>query len=146
MKFASKVVIGVLALVIFAVSAMAQSSDEDQNRTASPTVVGATGLFTVFEARTLKRGEFNVGFFYNNFKRDPGSVHIENMPVNITMGLGRLELFANIDLNQTVTTREPGALSGFLLPNVVSPAFFQGFVSTNGFFTFPNEQFTTGAL
>src|SRR5437667_3688777 len=121
MKFASKALVAILTLLVVTVGALAQSQSDDPNRTSSPTVIGATGLFTVFDTTTLKRGEFNVSFFYNNFKRDPGSVHIENMPVNLTLGFGRFEFFANIDLNQTVTTRRPDALSGVLLPQVISP-------------------------
>src|SRR5215471_12492410 len=149
MKFASKLVTAVLTLVLFAAGAVAQSQSDDPNRTPAPTIIGATGMFTIIDATTLKRGEFNVGFFYNNFKRDPGSVHIENMPVNIAVGLSRLELFANIDLNQTVTVRRPDALSGFQLPQVISPGNFQGFApptATTPFFTFNGLPFVTGAI
>src|SRR5258708_23025667 len=125
MKFASKILVAILTFIVLTGAAFAQS--DDPNRTSSPTVIGATGLFTVFDTTTLKRGEFNISFFYNNFKRDPGSVHIENMPVNATLGLGRFELFFNIDLNQTVTTRRPDALSGFLLPHVIAPGQVSGF-------------------
>src|SRR5882724_9158549 len=105
MKFASKLLVAILTVIVLTGAVFAQS--DDPNRTSSPTVIGATGLFTVFDTNTLKRGEFNVSFFYNNFKRDPGSVHIENMPVNATVGFGRFELFINVDMNQTITVRRP---------------------------------------
>jgi len=75
MKFASKILAAILTFIVLTGAAFAQS--DDPNRNSSPTVIGATGLFTVFDTTTLKRGEFNISFFYNNFKRDPGSVHIE---------------------------------------------------------------------
>ena len=150
MKFASKVVIAILTFVVLTAGAIAQAQNDDPNRSPAPTIIGATGLFTVFDTTTLKRGEFNIGFFYNNFRRDPGQVHIENMPVNIALGFGKLELFANIDLNQTVTTRRPDALSGFLLPQNISPGQFSGFTPVgNGstpFFTFNGLPFVTGAI
>ena len=144
MKFASKLLVAILTFIALTGAVFAQS--DDPNRTSSPTVIGATGLFTVFDATTLKRGEFNISFFYNNFKRDPGSVHIENIPVNGTLGFGRLELFFNIDLNQQITVRRPDALSGFLLPQVVSPGGFSGFSQTNGVFAFNGLPFLKGAL
>src|SRR5215471_18308890 len=143
MKFASKLLVAILTFIVLTGAAFAQT--DEPNRNSSPTVIGATGLFTVFDTTTLKRGEFNISFFYNNFKRDPGSVHIENIPVNGTLGFGRLELFFNIDLNQNITVRRPEALSGFQLPQVISPGGFTGFSQSNDIFIFNGLPFVTGA-
>jgi len=143
MKFASKFLVAILTFIVLTGAVFAQS--DDPNRTSSPTVIGATGLFTVFDTTTLKRGEFNISFFYNNFKRDPGGVHIENIPVNATLGFGRFEAFFNIDLNQEVTVRRPDALSGFLLPQVIAPGTSTGFTQSNGVFAFNGPPFLVGA-
>ncbi len=79
------------------------------------TVMGgsSTGLFGTFGARTLRRGEWTWGIFWNNFDRDPGDIDVNQIPVNFTLGLtDRIEVFGNIDFFQQVTTRQPFLLSG----------------------------------
>jgi len=67
------------------------------------------------------------------------------MPVNATLGFGRLELFINVDVNQNVTTRRPDALSGFLLPQNVAPGTSTAFTQNNGLFAFTAAPFLVGA-
>lgn len=82
---------------------------------ATPTLVGgsSTGLFGTFSVRTLRRGEWTWGVFWNNLDRDPGDIDINRIPVNFTLGLtDRIEVFGNVDFFQQVTTRQPFLLSG----------------------------------
>jgi len=79
------------------------------------TLVGgsSTGLFGTWSARTLRRGEWTWGVFWNNFDRDPGDIDVNQIPMNFTLGLtDRIEVFGNIDFFQQVTTRQPFLLSG----------------------------------
>ncbi len=87
----------------------------EASRQVTATVIGgsSTGLFGTFSVRTLGRGEWNWGVFWNNFDRDPGDVDVNQIPVNFTLGLtDRIEVFGNVDFFQQVTTRQPFLLSG----------------------------------
>src|SRR5215472_2068211 len=98
------------------------SADEWARTQMSSTVYGGTGLFNTFSPRILHRGELTFGVFYNNFKRDPGELDINQIPVNITVGLGhRFEAFINADFFQQVTSRSPFLLSGpgFSIPRLL---------------------------
>lgn len=97
----------------------AQESERDKRRITQPTVSGATGLFTVYDSSTLKRGEFNVGFFANNYDRDPGDVDIMQYPVNVAFGVtDRVEVFLQTDGYQRVISNAPFELSGPLFPGL----------------------------
>jgi AMIN domain-containing protein/OmpA family protein len=105
-----------LMFLIFVGSAQAQDSQfgnlAEQQR--APTVLGGTGLFNTFSTRTLCRGEFNFGLFWNNFNRDPGDLDINQVPFNITVGLtDRWELWVNWVTWQQTTSRNPFLLSGY---------------------------------
>ena len=63
-----------------------RSSDELPN--PAPSINGGTGLFTIYDAQTLRRGEFTLGFWGNHFHRDPGDLAIQRYPFNIQVGLG----------------------------------------------------------
>lgn len=105
----------VLVIMFFARTTMlAQTSDcIDPCYQTAPTVTGGTGLFQTFTTRTLPRGQYSFGVFWHNYDRDPGDLDINRVPVNFTLGLTqRLEIFANINAFQQVTTRQPFLLSG----------------------------------
>lgn len=106
-----------------AVSAQTLRSEGDP-RNVAPTVGtgagpgGPTGLFTVYDGSTLRRGEFTISFAYSNFDRDPGNVDITQVPVSVQVGLSDyLEVFANSDWYKGVKVNSPRHLSGFYLPN-----------------------------
>lgn len=106
-----------LMLAIFPSSGTvrAQERGVDPSYQTAPTVTGgtSTGLFQTFSTRTLLRGQYNIGFFWHNYDRDPGDLDINRIPVNVAYGLtDRLEVFLNINIFQQVTTRQPFLLSG----------------------------------
>ncbi|HEV8592413.1 MAG TPA: hypothetical protein VGQ55_09950 [Pyrinomonadaceae bacterium] len=129
MKLAYRVYIVTLILLafVFAVSAQdtpknARSAKDDRN--TAPTVGtggpvgGPTGLFTVYDGQTLRRGEYTFSAAYSNYDRDPGNVDITEVPLNFQIGLtNRIELFFNTDGYRAVKVNSPRNLSSNYLPN-----------------------------
>jgi hypothetical protein len=127
-----------LLTFVFAVSAQ----DTDKNRRSEkdprntvPTVGtggavgGPTGLFTVYDGQTLRRGEYTFSLAYSNFDRDPGNLDIVEVPVSFQFGLtNHVELFFNTDAYRAIKANSPANLSGFYLPNS-RLQFGTGFVS-----------------
>jgi hypothetical protein len=106
-----------------AVSAQALR-DETDPRNQSPTVGtggpvgGPTGLFTVYDGSTLRRGEFTFSIAYSNFDRDPGNVDLTEVPLSFNVGLNdHLELFFNTTAYRGIRVNNPQNLSSFYLPN-----------------------------
>src|SRR5205807_9595611 len=50
-------------------------------------VGGPTGLFTIYDAKTLHQKDFMVGLAYGNFHRDPGQASIGQTQVTFNYGL-----------------------------------------------------------
>lgn len=125
MKLAKKaflIALTMLALV-FAMSAQTlRPADDDRNLAPTAGTGGApggpTGLFTIYDGQTLRRGEFTFSAAYSNFDRDPGNVDITEVPVSFQIGLSdNLELFFNTDALRQIKVNSPRNLSGFYLPN-----------------------------
>jgi hypothetical protein len=153
MKLAYRVFIVTLVLLtlVFAVSAQTPNASTkttvDSNkrsakdpRNTAPTVGtggpvgGATGLFTVYDGQTLRRGEFTFSAAYSNYDRDPGNVDISEVPLSFQVGLtNHIELFFNTDGYRAVKVNSPRNLSGFYLPN-------------SRVFMNPGGAFTTGGV
>ena len=122
MKLAYRVCIATLILMtfVFAVSAQGdsdlRSAKDDRNQ--APTLVGPTGLFTVYDGDTLRGGEFTFSFAYSNRDRDPGNVDIVEIPIAFNYGItNKLEFFFNTEAYRAIKVNSPGNLSGFYLPN-----------------------------
>jgi hypothetical protein len=112
-----------MLILCAAVSAQTLRNENDP-RNIAPTVGtggppgGPTGLFTVYDGQTLRRGEFTFSIAYSNFDRDPGDVDITEVPVSFQVGLGdHLELFFNTDAYRGIKVNNPTNLSSFYLPN-----------------------------
>jgi hypothetical protein len=106
-----------------AVSAQTLRSPNDP-RNQSPAVGtggppgGPTGLFTIYDGSTLRKGEFTFSIAYSNYDRDPGNVDIVEVPLSFNIGLNdHLELFFNVDGYRGVKVNNPQNLSSFYLPN-----------------------------
>ena len=125
MRLATRALVSALALLILCAAVSAQTlRNENDPRNTAPTVGtggppgGPTGLFTIYDGQTLRRGEFTFSIAYSNFDRDPGDVDITEVPVSFQVGLGdNLELFFNTDAYRGVKVNNPVNLSGFRLPN-----------------------------
>src|SRR5258705_1080595 len=125
MRFATRALIGALATLVLcaAVSAQTLRSDKDP-RNQSPSVGtggpegGPTGLFTIYDGSTLRRGEFTFSIAYSNYDRDPGNVDITDVPLSFNVGLNdHVELFFKTNAYRGIKVNNPLNLSSFYLPN-----------------------------
>ncbi|MBK8464427.1 MAG: hypothetical protein IPL32_01220 [Chloracidobacterium sp.] len=112
----------ILLTLVFAVSAQKRSDKDDRN--TAPTVGvggsvgGPTGLFTVYDGQTLRKGEYTFSVAYNNYDRDPGDVDITSVPLSFQVGVtDNLELFFTTEGWRGVKVNAPRNISGFYLPN-----------------------------
>src|SRR6201991_4661090 len=106
-----------------AVSAQTPRRAEDP-RNQSPSVGtggpegGPTGLFTIYDGSTLRRGEFTFSIAYSNYDRDPGNVDITDIPLSFNVGLNdHIELFFKTNARRGIKVNSPQNLSSFYLPN-----------------------------
>jgi hypothetical protein len=80
---------------------------------------GPTGLFTIYDGSTIRRGEFTFSIAYSNYDRDPGNVDIADIPASFNVGLNdHIELFFKSNLYRGIKVNNPQNLSSFYLPNV----------------------------
>lgn len=125
MKLAKTAFLTTLILLALVLTASAQTLRPiDDPRNLAPTVGtggppgGPTGLFTVYDGQTLRKGEFTFSAAYSNFDRDPGDVDIVEVPLSFQIGLNdHLELFFTTDAYRGLKVNSPRNLSGFYLPN-----------------------------
>ena len=79
---------------------------------------GPTGLFTVYDGSTLRRGEFTFSIAYSNYDRDPGNVDIVDVPLSFNVGVNdHIELFFKTNGWRGIKVNNPRNLSSFYLPN-----------------------------
>ena len=125
MRLANRALIAALAVLVLcaAVSAQTLRSPNDP-RNQSPSVGtggpegGPTGLFTIYDGSTIRRGEFTFSIAYSNFDRDPGNVDITDIPASFNVGLNdHLELFFKMNAYRGIKVNTPQNLSSFYLPN-----------------------------
>src|SRR5881398_236010 len=125
MRFANRVLLCALAIFLLAGIAFGQTPrGEGDPRNLSPSVGtggsegGPTGLFTIYDGQTLRKGEFTFGFAYSNFDRDPGNVDITDWIATFNVGLNdHLELFYKTNAYRGIKVNNPQNLSSFYLPN-----------------------------
>jgi hypothetical protein len=81
-------------------------------------VGGPTGLFTIYDGDTIRKGEFTFSVAYSNYDRDPGNVDIVDTPLSFNVGLNdHVELFFKTNGYRGVKVNNPQNLSSFYLPN-----------------------------
>ena len=125
MRLATRALIAALTTLVLlaAVSAQTLRSPQDPKNQA-PTVGtggpvgGPTGLFTVYDGQTIRKGEFTFSVAYSNYDRDPGNVDIVETPLSFNVGLNdHVELFFKTNGYRGVKVNNPQNLSSFYLPN-----------------------------
>jgi hypothetical protein len=125
MRLAKNALMSALIMLAMLIAVTAQTPrSADDNRNLAPavgtggTIGGPTGLFTVYDGATLRRGEYTFSAAYSNFDRDPGDVDITEVPISFQIGLSdHIELFFNTDAYRQVKVNSPRNLSSFYLPN-----------------------------
>src|SRR5436190_16757969 len=125
MKLANRVLLCALAISVLSAVAFGQTPrGENDPRNLSPAVGtggppgGPTGLFTIYDGDTLRKGEFTFSIAYSNYDRDPGNVDITVVPLSVNVGINdHLELFFSTEGYRGVKVNNPKNLSSFYLPN-----------------------------
>src|SRR4029453_10895128 len=125
MRLATRALIGALVSLVLCAAVSAQTlRSPDDPRNQSPTVGtggpvgGPTGLFTIYDGSTLRRGEFTFSIAYSNYDRDPGDVDITDWPLSFNVGVNdHIELFFSTLGYRGIHVNSPRNLSSFYLPN-----------------------------
>src|SRR5450759_5273308 len=101
-----------LGIFLFiSVGAQAQSAGETSGRRPVATVYGNTGLWHVFSADNLARGQAGFNVFYDRINRNPGYLTISTVGVSGAVGLTDwLELGASFDINDHILVRRADQL------------------------------------
>ncbi len=125
MRLANRVLFCALAIFVLSVVATAQTlRGETDPRNQSPSVGtggpegGPTGLFTIYDGSTLRKGEFTFSVAFSNYDRDPGNVDITDWPTSFNVGVNdHIELFFKTNAYRGIKVNNPQNLSSFYLPN-----------------------------
>jgi hypothetical protein len=125
MRLARRALFAALATLILLSAVTAQTLRPGNDpRNQAPTVGtggppgGPTGLFTIYDGDTLRKGEFTFSIAYSNYDRDPGNVDISVIPLSFNIGVSdHVELFFSTEGYRGVKVNNPKNLSSFYLPN-----------------------------
>ncbi|MBC7932480.1 MAG: PKD domain-containing protein [Rubrivivax sp.] len=125
MRFARRALFAALTTLILLSAVTAQTLRPGNDpRNQAPTVGtggppgGPTGLFTIYDGDTIRKGEFTFSIAYSNYDRDPGDVDISVVPLSFNIGINdHLELFFSTEGYRGVNVNNPKNLSSFYLPN-----------------------------
>ena len=125
MRLASRALIAALVTLVLCAAVSAQTiRSAGDPRNQSPAVGtggpegGPTGLFTIYDGSTLRRGEFTFSIAYSNYDRDPGNADFVDVPLSFNVGVNdHLEIFFKTNGYRGVKINTPQNLSGFYLPN-----------------------------
>jgi hypothetical protein len=125
MRLARRALFAALTTLILVSAVTAQTLRPGNDpRNQAPTVGtggppgGPTGLFTIYDGDTLRKGEFTFSIAYSNYDRDPGDVDFVIVPLSVNVGLSDyLELFFSTEGYRGVNVNNPKNLSSFYLPN-----------------------------
>ncbi|HEV2765907.1 MAG TPA: hypothetical protein VGV38_23180, partial [Pyrinomonadaceae bacterium] len=125
MRLARRALLVALTTLALCAAVSAQTlRQENDPRNQAPTVGtggspgGPTGLFTIYDGDTLRRGEFTLSIAYSNYDRDPGNVDFSIVPLSVNVGISDyLELFFSTEGYRGVKVNNPQNLSSFYLPN-----------------------------
>jgi hypothetical protein len=125
MRLAHRALIAALVSLVLCAAVSAQTlRSPDDPRNQSPAVGtggpegGPTGLFTIYDGSTLRRGEFTFSIAYSNYDRDPGNVDIVDVPLSFNVGINdHIEVWFKTNGYRGIKVNNPQNLSSFYLPN-----------------------------
>src|SRR5256885_17133726 len=90
---------------LLAAGAFAQSTDEGPNLPTT-NILGNSGLWKVFTADNLERGQGSFSVWYDRINRNPGWLTISTVGASGAIGLtDRLEFGANFEFNKHILAR-----------------------------------------
>jgi hypothetical protein len=121
MRLATRALIAALATLVLCAAVAAQTLRDPQDpKNQSPAVGtggpegGPTGLFTIYDGQTIRKGEFTFSIAYSNFDRDPGNVDLVEVPLSFNIGLNdHVELFFKTEGYRGIKVNNPQNLSSF---------------------------------
>ena len=125
MRLATRALIAALATLVLCAVVSAQTLRDPQDpKNQSPAVGtggpegGPTGLFTIYDGDTIRKGEWTFSIAYSNYDRDPGNVDLAIIPLSFNVGLSdHVEVFFKTDGYRGIHVNNPQNLSSFYLPN-----------------------------
>ena len=125
MRLATRALLAALVSLMLCAAVSAQTlRGETDPRNQSPAVGtggpegGPTGLFTIYDGSTLRRGEFTFSIAYSNFDRDPGNADFTDIPLSFNVGINdHIEVWFKTLGYRGLKVNNPRNLSGFYLPN-----------------------------
>ena len=128
MRLATRALLSALTIFVLSAAVSAQTLRSPQDpRNQAPAVGtggpvgGPTGLFTIYDGDTIRKGEFTFSVAYSNYDRDPGNVDIVDTPLSFNVGLNdHVELFYKTNGYRGVKVNNPQNLSSFYLPNTAT--------------------------
>ena len=138
MRFARRALFAALAALVLVAAVTAQTLRPGNDpRNQSPSVGtggpegGPTGLFTIYDGDTIRKGEFTFSAAYSNYDRDPGNVDLTEIPLSFNIGLNdHVELWFKTTGYRGIKVNNPRNLSSFYLPN--SQLFFSSTLLGSG--------------
>jgi hypothetical protein len=90
-------------IILLLLIASAEGQDKEQIKQLAVTTQGSTGLFNLYLARTLRRGEVSFGLNFSHFHREPGDLDFTIFPVSLTVGVhDRAEFFLSWEAQRRV--------------------------------------------
>src|SRR5947209_7479201 len=138
MRFVRRALFTALVTITFLAAVSAQTlrpGNDPRNQAPSVGTGGApggpTGLFTIYDGDTIRKGEFTFSAAYSNYDRDPGNVDFTVVPLSFNIGISdHLEVFFSTEGYRGVKVNNPKNLSSFYLPN--SQLFFSSTLLGSG--------------
>lgn len=93
-------------------AAQAQTPDDQPSHPPSSTIYGNTGLWKVFSARNLPKGQASFSAWYDRINRNPGFLTISTVGPSGAVGITDwLELGINFEINKRILARRQDQLS-----------------------------------
>jgi len=87
-------------LLAFSISGLAQETLAQQY---AATLDGTSGLFKTWDAESLRRGELNFSFGYDQFNHDPGNFKLGRVVIGGAVGVvDTFEIFGSVDANRRI--------------------------------------------
>src|ERR1043166_4317616 len=124
MRITTRFLVALFAAAFLVYTVHAQTlRPENDPRNLSPAVGtggpegGPTGLFTIYDGSTIRRGEYTFSVAYSNFDRDPGNVDIVDVPLSFNVGINdHIEVWFKTNGYRGIKVNKPQNRSSFYLP------------------------------